>query len=380
MIYLDNAATTFPKPPETEAAMVEAIRSLGNAGRGAHASSLAAGRKIYQVREMLAELFHTEDSSRIAFAQNTTQALNTAIFGTLAPGDHVITTMCDHNSVLRPLYLLEKRGVSLTVIPADEKGRIDYDAMRKAVRRETKAIVVTHASNLTGNVTDLKTVVKIAKDNGLLLIVDAAQTAGILPIDVQKTGIDILCFPGHKGLFGPQGTGGIYVRNGLTVRPLMVGGSGVKSFEQEHPREMPTALEAGTMNAHGIAGLGGGLSFIRKTGIETIRKREEGLAGRFLEQIREMKKVTVYGDFSGETERVGTIALNIGDMDSGEAAERLAEEYDIAVRAGAHCAPLMHKALGIEARGAVRFSFSYFNTKEEIDEAARAVQEMAEEG
>ncbi|MEE8886671.1 MAG: aminotransferase class V-fold PLP-dependent enzyme [Eubacteriales bacterium] len=379
MIYMDNAATSFPKPPETEQAMMEAVRTLGNAGRGAHGTSLAAGRKICQVREMLAEMFHAEDSSRIAFTQNTTQALNTAILGTLGPGDHVITTMCDHNSVLRPLYLLEKQGVALTIIPADSKGRIDYDAMRKAVRSETKAIVVTHASNLTGNVTDLKTVAEIAEYNGLLLIVDAAQTAGILPIDVQKMGIDILCFPGHKGLLGPQGTGGIYVRPGVTVRPLMVGGSGVKSFDHEHPQNMPASLEAGTMNAHGIAGLGGGISFIRKTGMENIRRREDLLAWRFLEQIREINEVTVYGDFSDGSDRVATIALNIGDMDSGEVAERLAEEYDIAVRAGAHCAPLMHKALGTGERGAVRFSFSYFNTEDEINRASQAVREIAED-
>ncbi len=419
MIYFDNAATSFPKPPDTEKAIVRALRTLGNAGRGAHAASLAAGRTVYSVRQQLAELFHAEDSSRIAFAQNTTQALNTAIFGTLQCGDHVITTACEHNSVLRPLYLLEKEGVDLTIVPADRKGRIDYTQMEQSVRANTKAIIVTHASNLTGNVTDLERVSRLARERGLLLIVDAAQTAGILPLDVQRLSIDILCFPGHKGLMGPQGTGGIYVRPGVTVRPLMVGGSGVHSYDREHPADMPTALEAGTLNTHGIAGLGGGLEFLKKTGREAVRQREDRLARRFYDGVKEVPGVTLYGDFSAYEQedsslykkegssayeqedssayeqrdfsaykqgdsspaigRVATIALNIGDLDSADTAEQLSECYGIEVRAGAHCAPLMHRAFGTADRGAVRFSFSYFNTEEEIDEGIRAVREIAED-
>ena len=386
MIYFDNAATSFPKPPETKEAILAALESLGNPGRGAHAAALAADRTLYRVREELAELFHAEDPSRIAFTQNTTQALNTAICGLLNPGDHVITTMAEHNSVLRPLYRLEEQGVELTIVPVDAAGRIDMAAMEKAVRKNTRAIVITHASNVTGNVTDLRAVSRIAQAHGLLLIVDAAQTAGILPIDVQSQHIDILCFPGHKGLYGPQGTGGIYVRKGVTLRPLLVGGSGVHSFAREQPKEMPTALEAGTQNAHGIAGLGGGLSFLTRVSVETICAREETLARRFYLGVRDIPGVTLYGDFgawdergaSGYCERVATVSLNIGDLDASETAELLSENFDIAVRAGAHCAPLMHEALGTGARGTARFSFSTFNTEEEIDAGIRAVREIAE--
>lgn len=389
-IYFDSAATSFPKPAETERAMIQALRTLGNAGRGAHEATLAAGRIIYQTREKLAALFHAEDSSRIAFTQNTTQALNTAIFGTLQPGDHVITTMCEHNSVLRPLYVLEKRGVSLTIVRADRKGRIDYGEMERSVRPDTRAIVVTHASNLTGNVTDLARVSALARQNHLLFIVDAAQTAGVFPIDVQEAGIDILCFPGHKGLMGPQGTGGLYVRTGVDVRPLMVGGSGVMSYSREHPDVMPTALEAGTMNAHGIAGLLGGLTYLEREGLEKIRAREDFLARRFYSGVRNVPGIVLYGDFSsynngtsgerGSTagcDRVATIALNIRDFSSDDMAEQLFEGWGIETRAGAHCAPLMHRALGTEGRGAVRFSFSYFNTEEEVDAGIRAVRELA---
>lgn len=385
MIYFDNAATSYPKPPETREAVLRALDEVGNPGRGAHAAALAADRTLYRVREQLCALFHAEDPSRIAFAQNTTQALNTAICGILQPGDHVITTMAEHNSVLRPLYRLEKDGVALSVVPVDGLGRIDAAALAASVRENTRAIVITHASNVTGNVTDLAAVSAVAGANGLLLVVDAAQTAGILPIDVQRQHIDILCFPGHKGLFGPQGTGGLYVRRGIRVRPLLVGGSGVHSFARQQPEEMPTALEAGTQNAHGIAGLGGGLSFLSRIGREEIRKREETLAKRFYLGVRDIQGVALYGDFRAWEEtkgqgccRVATISLNIGDLDASETAELLSERYDIAVRAGAHCAPLMHRALGTGTRGTARFSFSFFNSEEEIDTGIRAVREIAE--
>jgi selenocysteine lyase/cysteine desulfurase len=417
--YFDNAATTFPKPEETIQAMEWALRTIGNAGRGAHETTLAADRVVFRVREQLAELFHAEDSSRIAFTQNTTQALNTAILGLFSPGDHVVTTACEHNSVLRPLYHLRESGLELTIVPADRQGRIDYEAMEQSIRPETKAIVVTHASNVSGNVTDLAYVSDLAGRNNLLLIVDAAQSVGTIPIDVQRDKIDVLCFPGHKGLLGPQGTGGIYVRPGLHVRPLMTGGSGVHSFRHRHPEEMPVALEAGTLNAHGIAGLGGGLAFLERVGIDTIRKKEDALARRFFEGVCGIPGVTLYGDFSSyesyvphkeknsrnaamphlsaadsseeksegcaqqrETAacslRVAVISLNIGSYDSGEIADALMEGYRISVRAGAHCAPLMHEALGTKERGVVRFSFSCFQEEEDIDAAIRAVRELAE--
>lgn len=388
MIYMDNAATTFPKPPETEEAMLEAIHTLGNAGRGAHSASLSASRLLFETRAQLAQLFHAEDPSCIAFTQNTTQGLNTAIDGLFKPGDHVITTACEHNSVLRPLYRMQAKGMEVTILPADRKGRIDYNELEKVLQPNTRAVITTHASNVTGNVTDLKKVSAFTRRHNLLFIVDAAQTAGVLPIDVQRMYIDVLCFPGHKGLYGPQGTGGIYVRRELRVRPLMVGGSGVHSFDREHPGEMPTALEAGTMNGHGIAGLSGGLEFLKKTGLENIRLHEEHLARRFYEKIRRIPGVTLYGDFSSYEDkkecrdraenpgRVATIALNLADLSSAEAADLLSADYGIEVLAGAHCAPLMHEALGTKKRGAVRFSFSWFTTEEEIDLAAQAIQSI----
>ena len=378
MIYLDNAATTLHKPEGVAEAMTTALMSLGNSGRGAHEATLDASRMIYGTREKLAELFHISDPMRIAFTCNATESLNIAIQGVLQPGDHVITSVCEHNSVLRPVYLMEKQGVTHSMLPADKKGVMQYGQLPNLLKKETKAMVITHASNLTGNVTDLKKISEFAKANGLLLIVDASQTAGCLPIDVQELGIDILCFTGHKGLMGPQGTGGIYVREGVKIAPLKVGGSGVKSFDKEHPDTMPTALEAGTLNGPGIAGLGAAVSWILQQGVAQIHEKEIALAGRFLKGIAEIPGVTVYGDTDAQM-RTAIVSLNLGDVDSAEVSDWLWEDYGIAVRAGAHCAPLMHKALGTEQQGAVRFSFSYFNTEEEVDAAITAIKELQEE-
>lgn len=378
MIYLDSAATSLWHPKEAEERMMQALRGCGNAGRGAHDATLDAGRVVFETRMRLAELFHAESPERIAFTCNDTEALNTAIFGLLEAGDHVITTVCEHNSVLRPLYAMEKQGLELTIVPADASGRIDDKQMEAAVRENTKAIVVTHASNLTGNITDLARVHAIAERDSLLLIVDAAQTAGILPIDVQKSGIDVLCFSGHKGLLGPQGTGGIYVRPGLFVRPLKMGGSGIRSYEKEQPKAMPEHLEAGTLNVHGIAGLCGALEYLEKTGIDTVYQREMERMRLFLEEIRGIPGLVLYGTDDLQ-QRVPTVALNIGSCDSGRVSDWLYEEYGIAVRSGAHCAPLMHEALGTREQGAVRFSFSHVLQEDEVRTAAQALRQFAEE-
>lgn len=377
MIYLDSSATSFLKPPQVAEAVFRSFNTIGNAGRGAHAPTLNASRLIYDTREKLAALFGTPDPSRIAFTCNATEALNIAIHGAIHPGEHVITTACEHNSVLRPLYLKEKEGTELTIIPADQKGRIRYDLLESSVKSNTSAIVLTHASNLSGNVTDLAFVSNFAKKHGLLLIVDASQTAGSLPINVVKMGIDILCFTGHKGLFGPQGTGGLYVREGLTLSPLKSGGSGVHSFDRQHPTDMPTALEAGTLNGHGIAGLNAGLDYILSTGVKTIHAKEISLARRFVNGISDISDLKLYGDIDASL-RTPIISLNIGNMSSASVSDILWEDYEICVRAGAHCAPLMHKTFGTEKQGAVRFSFSCFNTEAEIDTAIRAMHEIAE--
>lgn len=377
MIYLDSSATSFLKPPQVAEAVFRSFNTIGNAGRGAHAPTLNASRLIYDTREKLAALFGTPDPSRIAFTCNATEALNIAIHGAIHPGEHVITTACEHNSVLRPLYLKEKEGTELTIIPADKKGRIRYDLLESSVKSNTSAIVLTHASNLSGNVTDLAFVANFAKKHGLLLIVDASQTAGSLPINVVKMGIDILCFTGHKGLFGPQGTGGLYVREGLTLSPLKSGGSGIHSFDRQHPTDMPTALEAGTLNGHGIAGLNAGLDYILSTGVKNIHAKEISLARRFVNGISDISDLKLYGDIDAPL-RTPIISLNIGNMSSASVSDILWEDYEICVRAGAHCAPLMHKTFGTEKQGAVRFSFSCFNTEAEIDTAIRAMHEIAE--
>ena len=378
MIYMDNAATTLHKPDAVKQAVLAAFDTLGNAGRGASEPALDASRVIYAAREKLAHFFNAESASRIVFTANSTESLNIAIKGLFCPGDHVITTVLEHNSVLRPLYECAEHGVELSILGCDEKGNILYDEMESAVKDHTKAIVCTHASNLTGNMIDLKKAGEIAGKHGLIFVVDASQTAGVWPVDVQNTGIDVLCFTGHKGLMGPQGTGGMYVRTGVEIRPLLSGGSGIDTYNPHHPSQMPTALEAGTLNGHGIAGLGAAVSFIEETGLDVIREKEQSLMRRFYEGISCIPGVKVYGDFDTR-ERAAIVSFNIGDYDSSEVSDELNVEYGIVTRPGAHCAPLMHKALGTVEQGAVRFSFSYYNTEEEVNAAIRAVRELARE-
>lgn len=378
MIYMDNAATTMRKPKEVAEAVVNAMNSMGNAGRGANEASLSAARVIYETRELLADFFGAENPKQIVFTNNSTESLNIAIKGILNSGDHVITTMLEHNSVLRPLYEMEEKGIELSIIKSDTKGKISYQEMEGAIRSNTKAIICTHGSNLTGNMIDIEKVGKIAKNHGLLFVVDASQTAGVYPIDVQKMNIDLLCFTGHKSLLGPQGTGGLYVREGVQVRPLKTGGSGVQTYSKTHPAEMPTALEAGTLNGHGIAGLHAALLYLKEEGIEAIRKKELEYMWQFYHGVENIPNVKVYGDFETE-KRCPIVTLNIGDYDSSEVSDELLVEYGISTRPGAHCAPLMHEALGTVEQGAVRFSFSHYNTKEEVEIAIRAIKELAEE-
>ena len=378
MIYFDNAATTLQKPEAVKDAVMQAMTTFGNPGRGVHEPAMAASRAVYEARCALAQLFHAENPARIAFTANATQALNIAIKGILNPGDHVITTAMEHNSVLRPLYELEEQGVELTILPADKRGRVAYEAFEAAIRSNTRAIVCTHGSNLTGNLVNVGKIGAIAKAHGLLLVVDASQTAGIIPINVEKMNIDILCFTGHKGLLGPQGTGGLYVREGVTVRPLLTGGSGVQSHSKTHPSQMPTALEAGTLNAHGLAGLNAGVRYLLERGIGTLRQKELDFTWAFYEGVKKIPGITVYGDFSAR-ERCPIVSLNVRDYDSAQVSDALFSTFGIATRPGAHCAPLLHDALGTGQRGAVRFSFSHYNTMEQINTAIAALREIAQE-
>ena len=378
MLYFDNAATTLRKPDRVIQAVTEAMCSLGNSGRGAHDGALSAARIIYDTRAALAELFGAGNPAQIAFTANATQALNIAIKGLLNPGDHVITTALEHNSVLRPLYEMEERGVDVTILSADPMGNLRYEDFEKEIRPNTKAIITTHGSNLTGNLLDIQRIGEIAQQHDLIYLVDASQTAGVFPIDVQRMHIDILCFTGHKGLLGPQGTGGIYVREGVTIRPLHSGGSGVQTYQRRHPSQMPTALEAGTLNGHGIAGLGAALRYIQETGLDIIRQKEQDLMWAFYTQVRQIPGITIYGDFRSKN-RCPIISLNIRDYDSGEISDVLSSQYGIATRPGAHCAPLLHGALGTVEKGAVRFSFSHYNTMEEINIAISALRELTRE-
>ena len=375
MIYFDNSATTLQKPPQVAEAVCHAINHFGGASRSAHQAAMAANRAIYGAREKVGALLGASPM-QVVFTSNASESLNLAILGLFNPGDHVITTALEHNSVLRPLYLMKKKGMELTIIPSDSKGNIRYEDFAACIQSNTKAIVCTHASNLTGNVLDIDRISRIAHNNQLLFIVDASQTAGLLDIDVAKQKIDVLCFTGHKSLYGPQGTGGLCVAGHVHIDPLKVGGSGTDSFSSVHPVSMPEALEAGTPNGHGIAGLSAAIDYIRAEGIAQIRERTCMLARLFYEEVRLIQGVTVYGDFTQKV-RAPIVTLNIRDVESAAIAEILDSDYGICVRSGAHCAPLMHTALGTKSQGAVRFSFSHFNTEAEIQIGIDALKELA---
>ena len=377
MIYFDNAATTLHKPPEVIEAVVHAMTTSGNASRGTHTGSLAASRAVYETRKKIADFFHCSRADHVIFTSNSTEALNIAICGTLGKGDHIISTDLEHNSVLRPLYHLEEQGASLTFLSANKKGCIDYDDFKRSIKPNTKAIVCTHASNLTGNVLDIERIGHIAKAHNLLFIVDASQSAGCIEINMETMNIDILCFTGHKGLLGPQGTGGLCIHESVEIRPFKRGGSGIHSYEKGQPQAYPARLEAGTLNSHGIAGLCAAINYINTITIPVIAKKEQELLFHFYKGICNIPEIHIYGDFDTK-ERAAILSLNIEGYDSGTVSDLLSQEYDIATRPGAHCAPRMHQALGTTETGAVRFSFSSFNTMEEVETAIRALKELVE--
>lgn len=375
MIYLNNAATTLQKPPCVARAVAAAMGGLGSCGRGGHAAELSAARTIYGTRMSLARLLGFSCPERVVFTANATQALNTALFGFLGPGDHVIATDWDHNSVLRPLHALEQFGIKVDYLSADRQGRLAYHNLEELVRPNTRLLVGTHASNLTGNLLDVSAMAEFARKHGLVFLLDAAQTAGSIPISMEEMGVHLLAFTGHKGLMGPQGTGGLCVAPGVELRPLLSGGTGVRSFEEGQPEEYPEHLEAGTLNGHGLAGLGAAVEFLLETGVETIHAHEQALTDEFVKEVQAVDGVTLYGTFSGR--RAPVVALNLAGWDPAAAADVLAEEYDIAVRPGIHCAPRMHRALGTQDTGCLRFSFGWYTTREDIGRAVEALKEMS---
>ena len=379
MIYFDNAATTMMKPPEVARAVADAIESFGGVGRGVHDASLSAGMAVYRCRQQVAQLFGAPDAKRVAFGLNVTEALNAVVGGMLGPGDHAITTAASHNSVLRPLFRkVDEQGVELDVLPVAPDASIDYDAFERLFRPNTKLVVVTHASNLTGDVYDVVRMARIAHAHGVVICIDAAQTAGVVPIDMRRDGIDIVAFTGHKSLYGPQGTGGLCLAEDVDLPWFKVGGSGTHSYDREHPLFYPERLEAGTLNAHGIAGLSAGIAHIEEVGVDEIARQTAALADRFEAGVRGLPGVRIVGGHGG-IGRTGIVALNVGDIDSAQVADALGYDYGICVRAGAHCAPLMHEAMGTSHQGAVRFSFSHFNTAEEVDAGIAAIAEIAGE-
>ena len=378
MIYLDNAATTMHKPQMVIDAVTQAMCSLGNAGRGAASGALDAARTVHGCRAKLARLLGCPRADHVCFTPNSTAALNTVINGVVSRGDRVVTTVLEHNSVLRPLNrLATEQGVTVEHAGCDANGALDYDELERLITPGTRAVVVTHASNVTGNAVDIARVAVMAHAVGALVIVDASQSAGTAHIDMQAMGLDVVCFTGHKGLMGPQGTGGLAVAEGIDVAPWAMGGTGVHSFDALQPLEWPTRLEAGTLNGHGIAGLSAGLDFIEaQGGVETIAARERALAERFLAGVREIPGIALYGAFD-QPVHSAIVSLNVGDIDSAEISDALMQGWGIATRPGAHCAPLMHRALGTERQGVVRFSFGYFNTDEEVDTAIDALRDLA---
>lgn len=379
MIYLDNAATTLRKPQEVVDAVVRAMGTVGNAGRGAGEGSLGAARTVHGCRERVARLLGCPRADHVAFAANSTAALNCAISGLVGEGDRVVTTVLEHNSVLRPLNrLAAERGVTVEHAGADELGRLDMDELARLVTPGTRAVVCTHASNVTGNVVDVAAVAAIAHAAGALCVVDASQTAGCLPIDMAGMGLDVVCFTGHKGLMGPQGTGGLAVAEGVDVRPWAVGGTGVHSYDPMQPLEWPVRLEAGTLNAHGLAGLAAGIDYIEaRGGVGVVGAREHELARQLFEGVRDVAGVRVFGDWETGAPRAGIVALLVEGVDSSTVADALMDGWGIATRAGAHCAPLMHRALGTEGTGLVRLSTSWFTMEDEIEAAVEAICELA---
>lgn len=379
MIYFDNAATTYPKPENVYQEVNRCMREYcANPGRSGHKLSMEAGRVVLEARELLAELFCARKSENIIFGLNATDALNTAIKGMVKQGDHIITTSMEHNSVLRPLKQLENIGVETTIIKCNELGELNLTELEANIKSNTKVIVTTHASNVTGTLMPIKEIGEIAKQNKLLYIIDTAQTAGTYKLDVSDINVDVLTFTGHKGLMGPQGVGGFYIKHGTILQQMREGGTGSMSESLCQPEILPDKYESGTPNTPGIAGLGAGLKFIREIGIDKIRSHEEGITSYFLKKLSEIDDVIIYGPRDVK-KQAPVVSLNIKNRTSAEISFLLDNQFDIATRPGLHCAPLAHQTIGTKGQGAVRFSFGYFNTYDEIDKAVAALKSIVKE-
>ncbi len=377
-IYLDNAATSHPKPEQVYEQVLHTLKDIGaNPGRGGHKLSLAASRTVFETRELVASFLNAERSSRIVFTSNATEALNIAIKGLLQESDEVITTPLEHNSVLRPLFSLKKsKKIDIKFINCSEEGFFDPKDVEKLITKKTKLIAMTHASNVIGTITPVKETFHICKNYNIYTLLDSAQTAGVISIDVMDMNIDLLACAGHKSLFGPQGTGFLYVREGIFLKPLKEGGTGTQSSSTDQPSEMPESLESGTLNTPGIAGLKAGIEFILKTGIKNIRDHEVRLNRMIINSLLNNKKIIIYGP--KDPEKISApLSFNIKNLDCSEVGFILDEIYDIYVRVGLHCAPLAHKLIGSYPHGTVRASVGYFNTEDDVNAFIQAVNEIS---
>ena len=376
-VYLDNAATSWPKPAGVLPAMQDYLENCGGSpGRAGHGKALAAARMVYEVRDALATLFNAPSPDRLIFTKNATEAINLLLFGFLNSGDHVIVSSMEHNAVMRPLRELETRGVRLSVAPCDGCGRLDPDTVRRSLRPDTRLILVLHASNITGTLLPIGEIAAVARAAGVRFAVDVAQTAGVCPIDMQAVGIDFLAFTGHKSLGGPQGTGGLALGADADIRPLMFGGTGSASESEIQPDFLPDKLESGTLNAVGIAGLGAAVADLAQFGVANVLAHDQKLIGLFRDGLREIPGVEVYGS-ANPREAAGVLSLNIGDLPCEEVGVRLERDFGILTRTGLHCAPAAHRTLGTFGRGAVRFSVSRFSTEADIQSALAAVAQLA---
>ncbi len=376
-IYLDHAATSFPKPPSVCQAIIKVLKRVGGSpGRSDHTLARKANQLVQETREKIARFFGISQAKRIIFTNNATEALNLGIKGLLSPKDHVLISSLEHNSVVRPLRRLEEIGVKFSVIPCSKEGYLDLSALKKGLTRWTKLIVLTHASNVTGTIFPVEEVGYWARSRGIFFMVDAAQTAGLIPIHVEEMKIDLLACPGHKSLYGPQGTGFLYVAKEINLKPLFEGGTGIHSASDKQPKEMPFYLESGTLNTPGIAGLGAGVSFVMKEGLEKIGYKENSLTKRLMEELKKIPGLKIYGSFKAE-ERVPVISFNLNSIPPAHLAYLLDEIYNISVRAGLHCAPYAHRTLGTFPYGTVRASLGYFNKERDIEALLRALREIS---
>ena len=380
MIYMDNAATSWPKPDAVYQAVEDCLRTAGaNPGRGGYSMARKAGRLVADARDELADLFGIVDSAQLIFTLNATTAINKALFGLVKPGWRVITTAIEHNAVARPLRQLEQQGAKLTVVACDKQGRLDMSAMAKAINSGVEMVVASHGSNVTGMIMPIAEIGQLARQAGALFLADVAQTAGVEEIDVKAMNIDLLAFPGHKSLFGLQGTGGLYIRPDLVINPDCFGGTGSMSESDMQPDFLPDKMESGTPNTPGIASLKAGVEFIRTVGRKNICAHERHLATALIEGLEEIKDIKLYGPGKGE-QRTAIVCFTIEGMDSGAVSHLLDRDYGIACRAGLHCAPWAHRTLGTLELGAVRLSPGYFNTMAEVKSTVEALENIAVNG